>query len=64
MRSIVIVDLTDNTAIERSFSVIPDSEGDSNDAYTYSGSFKANGTIARGTANSDDEFKTAQFTKE
>ena len=64
VRSIVIVDLTDNSAIERSFSVIPDTEGDSNDAYTYSGSFKANGTISRGTASSEDEFKTVQFTKE
>ena len=63
VRSIVIVDLTDNTAIERSFSVIPDTEGDSTDAYTYSGSFKANGTIAKGTVTSEDGYKTVVFTK-
>lgn len=64
VRSIIIVDLTDNSAMERRFSVIPDTEGDSTDAYTYSGSFKANGTIAKGTASSEDEFKTVVFTKD
>ncbi len=63
VRNIIIVDLTDNSAVLRSFSVIPDTEGDSTDAYTYSGSFKANGEITLGTVTSSDNFKTVTFTE-
>lgn len=34
----------------RTFSVQPDADGDSTDAYTYSGAFKANGSIITGVA--------------
>lgn len=66
---IIIVDFNDNTssdkygAVKRSFSVIPDSEGDSMDAYTYSGTFKANGEKVFGTATSEDDWETCQFTE-
>lgn len=49
IREIVFVDMTSKEsggnylAKKRSFAVIPDSEGGSTDAYTYSGSFKAKG---------------------
>ena len=44
-RSILIVDVgaTGPNAMKRDFAVIPDSEGDSTDAYTYSGNLKAKG---------------------
>lgn len=71
IRSIIIVDLTDSTttgevttyaARKRDFAVIPDSEGDSTDAYTYSGNLKANGPITKGTVTLDAEKKIATFT--
>ena len=49
VRSLILVDLTTKddvgkcTGLKRNFSIIPSSEGDSTDAYTYSGEFKANG---------------------
>ena len=50
VREILIVDLTTKEeegqkydALLRPYSVIPDAEGDNNDAYTYSGNFKSNG---------------------
>lgn len=50
VRTIIVVDLTTDgetsgkkVAFKRNFSVIPDSEGDSTDAYTYSGTFKTKG---------------------
>lgn len=44
----------------RTYSVVPDSEGDSTDAYTYAGSFKKNGntTIGVATMNSDNTVAT------
>lgn len=55
VRSIVIVDLASPSgsgysAIKRDFSIIPDSEGEDTDAYTYSGSMKVKGEIVAGTA--------------
>jgi hypothetical protein len=59
-RYIYSVDLTKTSgagfvATKRLYSVIPDAEGDSMDAYTYSGSFKTKGNIVKGVAvlNSD-----------
>lgn len=49
VRTIIVVDMTDGnntagySAVKRDFAVVPDSEGSSLDAYTYSGSFKARG---------------------
>lgn len=55
---------TANTYVarKREYSVIPDSDGDSTDAYTYSGSFKAAGDIVKGTASSTDNWETCSFT--
>lgn len=67
IRSIVMVDLSKQdekglySAVKRDFSVIPDSEGDSTDAYTYSGSLKANGERVLGTAESTDNWETCIF---
>lgn len=59
---IVMVDVSDeegaNNAISRSWSVIPENEGGSLDAYTYSGSFRANGAPKTVTATSADDWKT------
>lgn len=58
-REIVLVDFSKKVeggyfAIKRTFAVIPDSEGDSTDAYTYSGSLKAVGEITKGVAAISD----------
>lgn len=69
---IIIVDLSRESktsgsfeAVKRTFSVIPDSEGDSTDAYTYSGTLKANGERVSGTAASGTEgsWLTCTFTE-
>jgi len=67
VRSIVIVDMkTDSgkgkSAICRDFSVIPDSEGGEDIAYTYSGSFKANSAKEMGTAETGDDWETISYT--
>ncbi len=49
-------------AIVRKWSVVPDSEGGSLEAYTYSGSFKAVGGKTDGTATSTDSWQTATIT--
>ena len=59
VRSIVLVDFTKPSgdgyvAAKREFTVLPDSEGDSTDAYTYSGAMKAAGTPVHGIAVSSD----------
>lgn len=68
VRTIVIVDFTKETAntgeylaTAREFSVIPDSEGGSMDAYTYSGTFKVKGDKIEGTATSTDDWQTLEF---
>ncbi len=69
VRSIVIVDMTKAgtatgsfVASKRDFSVIADSEGNSFDAYTYSGNFKVKGSKVEGEATSSDDWQTATFT--
>ncbi|MBQ4516820.1 MAG: hypothetical protein II978_08535 [Clostridia bacterium] len=69
IRSIIVVDFTDKKdeaygAVKRDFAVIPDSEGGSSEAYTYSGSFKASGDKIIGTATSNDNWKTLTFTEQ
>lgn len=49
-------------ARKRNYGIIPDSDGDGTDAYTYSGTFGANGNIIKGKATVDDENKTVTFT--
>ena len=68
VRSIIMVDLTaagtaegSYLARKRDFAVIPDAEGDSTDAYTYSGNLKAKSTITVGTATTTDGWQTCTF---
>ncbi len=69
VRSIVLVDVSSAdddgicTAVMRDWAVIPDGEGDDADAYTYSGTLKANGDIKRGTAASEDDWQSCTFTE-
>lgn len=46
----------------RTYSVVPDSEGDSTDAYTYAGSFKKNGNMTIGVAKMNSDNTVATFT--
>ncbi len=67
LRSIVIVDLSSEeegscSAVMRDFTLIPDKEGDSNYAYTYSGTLNAAGEKVFGSAKSDDGWQTCTFT--
>ncbi len=70
VRSIIVVDFTNEEtdgkykAVKREFAVIPDSEGGSAEAYTYSGSFKASGEKAIGSASSSDNWQTLSFVSE
>lgn len=52
-------DTTGFEARRRKYSVVPDSDGDSTDAYTYSGSLRANGTFERVEATISEDGKTA-----
>ncbi|MDD4689186.1 MAG: hypothetical protein PHE51_05510 [Eubacteriales bacterium] len=68
VRPIIMVDLTDEadgrySAVMRDFSIIPDSEGGSNDAYTYSGSFKVKGKKITGVAEISEDKQTLTFTE-
>ena len=70
VRPIIIVNLTKEgtpddsfLAVKRDFAVIPDSEGHSTDAYTYSGNFKVKGEKIKGTATSTDDWQTITFTE-
>ena len=54
IRTIIVVDMTSTgasdgkkIAYKRDFAVIPDSEGDGTDAYTYSGTFKTKGVSTK-----------------
>lgn len=49
-------------ARKRVYSVVPDADGDSTDAYTYSGAFKANGDTVEGETTSTDNWSTCTFT--
>lgn len=48
-------------ATKRNWSVMGDTEGDSMDAYTYSGSFRVKTSRIEGVAASTDGFKTCTF---
>lgn len=62
---IVTVDLfgesTSKPAIKRTYAVIPSADSSGTDALTYAGTFKAVSDIIKGTATSDDEWKTCTF---
>jgi len=63
VRPIIVVDVTktSDNAVKREYSIIPDSEGDTMEAYTYSGVFKAKGEKSFGTAQSNDNWLTCTF---
>lgn len=68
VRNILIVDLSKEEngscpAIMRSYSVIPDTEGNDSDSYTYAGTLSANGDAVFGSAATDDGWLTAVFTE-
>lgn len=65
---IMVVDFTKKSktgfeARKRKYSVIPNTEGGSLDAYTYEGTFRVNSGTEKGTATSDDKWQTAKFDK-
>jgi hypothetical protein len=47
--------------MKRDYAVIPDSEGGSMDAYTYTGNFRSKGEKVTGTATTDDDWQTITF---
>lgn len=61
VREIVLVDTETGAAIRRKYSVIPGTEGDNINVYTYSGSFKCRGGKEIGTASTEDEWQTCTF---
>lgn len=69
-RNIVTIDFSQPAesggykAIKREYSIIGDSEGDSMDAYTYSGTFRATGQRIKGTATLNDDNSIATFVKD
>ena len=50
-------------AVKREYAVIGDAEGDSMEAYTYSGTFKSTGKRIEGTATVSSDGTTATFTE-
>lgn len=64
VRSIVVVDTETGEAIQRDYAVIPGTEGDNINIYTYSGSMKCRGEKVLGTATSTDGWQTVTFTPE
>lgn len=52
------------SAIKRTYAVIPAGDSEGTDAMTYSGTFKAVSGITKGTATSDDDWKTCTFATE
>ena len=68
-RNIVTVDFSQSTgegnynAVKREYAIIGDAEGDSMDAYTYSGTFRSTGKRVLGTATVDETGAVATFTE-
>jgi len=65
-RNIVVVDFSSPTtggykAVKREYSIIGDSEGDSTDAYTYSGTFRVTGARIEGVASLNADNSVATF---
>ena len=68
-RNIVTVDFSQPVddgykAVKREYAVIGDAEGDSMEAYTYSGTFRATGKRITGTATVSSDGTTATFTED
>lgn len=68
-RNIVTVDFSNASnggykATKREYAIIGDTEGDSMDAYTYSGTFRATGKRITGTATLNSDNSIATFTED
>ena len=63
VRNIVVVDVETGEAVQRSYAVIPSTEGDNINVYTYSCNFKTKGELIQGTATSSDDWQTCTFTE-
>lgn len=61
---ILTVNMKTHEARLRSYSVIPDTDGDGTDAYQYSGNFHADGEITKGTATVSADGLTATFAED
>lgn len=68
-RNIVTVDFSDKkedgsySAVKREYSIVGDADGDSMEAYTYSGTFRSTGKRIKGTATVTNNGGTATFTE-
>ncbi len=62
VRTIITVDTATGRAVKRDFAVLPNSEGDNINIYTYSGDFKCKGAPVYGTAVTSDDWQTVTFT--
>ncbi len=64
VRTIIIVDTSDPeaTACKRDYAVIPNSEGDNINIYTYSGSLKARGEKTEVKVSTNDNYQTITLT--
>lgn len=60
-RAILLVDTVNNKGYLRNYAVIPGTDGDDANIYTYSGSFKANGEITTGTVTTSDDYQSVTF---
>ncbi len=65
IRPIVMVDTeaTESNAIKRDFTVVAESEGSGVDLYKYSGTFRVKGEKIMGTASTNDDWQTCEFTE-
>ena len=63
IRDIVLVDIASKKAVKRSFAIVPDTEGDSTDAYTYSGNLKVKGEKVFGTVVLSENDTVCTFTE-
>ena len=63
VRSIIVVNTETNEAVKRDYAVIPNTEGDNINVYTYSGTFKVKGELIKGTAATSDNYQTITFTE-
>ena len=61
---LLVVDTDSPTYVarQRYYSVIPGTEGDNINVYTYSGTLKARGKLVAGTAETSDNWETCTFT--
>lgn len=64
VKTLIIVDTSDTSApaFRRDYAVIPNTEGDNINIYTYSGSLKARGEKSEVTVSTTDEYQTITVT--